>query len=93
MKINKMDSDKLSDIFFNHKNKNNLNLPLHERGLQQFWYNKKGFPFTPYSDIQHIGFDPNPKTYQDVFIEQQKKIHEFFKTPGWLNLLINDKKR
>ena len=89
MKISEITAANLVDRFFNHKNKNDYSLPLHERGLQQFWYNKRSFPFVPYSDIQHIGFDPDPKTYQDCIILQERKLKNFFNNPGWLNKLID----
>lgn len=88
MKITEAEADKLSNLFFNHKNKNNKTLSLHERGLQQYWYNKCNFPFEPYYDIQYIGFDTDPKTFQDVFINQQKLITDFFKTSGWILKII-----
>lgn len=88
MKLSETEADKLGDRFFNRQNKDDFSLPLHERGLQQFWYNKRNFPWEPYSDVQHIGFDPEPQTYQDCIVIQERKLKKFFNKPGWINNLI-----
>jgi hypothetical protein len=87
VKISEKESESLFEIFWNNPFKNDKSKSLSERSMQQFWYNKNKFPFEPYYDCQPIGFDTNPKTYQDVLILQERYKKEFLKKSGWITQL------